>query len=121
VRQRQLLQQQAGKQQQQTTILLSGNNNTTNFINYADHLYDRTKIKTSDVQVLTDQFAPVENLLNPITNTLYNIGDKETPANKKVDLYSLQVTTLGLVLPVAIAWCWIFYMKRIIWKKTGKG
>jgi hypothetical protein len=66
------------RQQQQKTIPLSGNNNTTSdFINYADHLYDRAKIKTSDVPVLTDQFAPVENLLNPITSTPYNIGKKK--------------------------------------------
>jgi hypothetical protein len=48
------------QRQQQKTIPLSGNNNTTSdFINYADHIYDRAKIKTSDVPVLTDQFAPV--------------------------------------------------------------
>jgi hypothetical protein len=119
IKQRQ--QQQEEIQQQQKTIPLSGNNNTTSdFINYADHLYDRTKIKTSDVPVLTDQFAPVENLLNPITNTPYNIQEKETPANRKVDLYSIQGTTLGLVLPTAMAVVWIFYMKRKIWKGTRR-
>lgn len=117
---RQQQQQEGKQQQQQKTILLSGNNNTTDFINYANHLYDRTKIKTGDVPVLTDQFSPVENLLNPITSTPYNIGEKETPANRKVDLYSLQGTTLGLVLPIAMAGLWIFYMKRTIWKGTTR-
>jgi spermidine synthase len=104
------------QQQQQKTILLSGNNNTTDFINYADHLYDRTKIKIGDVPVLTDQFAPVENLLNPITSTTYNMAEKEIPRNTKVDLYSVHGTTLGLVLPTAIAGFWIFYMQSV-WKE----
>ena len=28
--------------------------------------------------MLTDQFAPVESLLNPITRTPHNIGEKES-------------------------------------------
>jgi hypothetical protein len=117
---RQQQQQEGKQQQQQETIPLSGNN-TTDFINYANHLYDRTKIKTGDVPLFTDQFAPVENLLNPITSTPYNIGEKEIPTNRKVDLYSIQGTTIGLVLPVVIAGLWIFYMKRTIWKGTREG
>jgi spermidine synthase len=121
MRHRKQQQQEVQQQQQQKTILLSGNNTNNNsslrndLINYADYFYDRTKIKTSDVPVLTDQFAPVENLLNPITSTPYNIEEKGSPANRKVDLYSVQGTTLGLVLPIAITGLWIFYMKRKIW------
>jgi spermidine synthase len=120
---RQMQQEQLQQQQQRQKILvLSGNNNNNSLptnndlISYADHLYDRTKIKTSDVPILTDQFAPVENLLNPITSTPYNIKEKETPANRKIDLYSVQGTTLGLVLPVAVTGLWIFYMQRSVWK-----
>ena len=115
------LKQQQEEQQQQKTIVLSGNNNssTTNeVIDYADHLYDRTKIKSNDVPMLTDQFAPIENLLNPITSTPYNIQEKETPANKKIGLDSVQGTTLGLILPVAIAGFWILYIQRTVWKGT---
>jgi spermidine synthase len=121
IKQRQQIQQEAQQQQQQKTIYLSGNkinNNsspTNDFVNYADNFYDRAKIKTSDVPVLTDQFAPVENLLNPITSTPYNIEETGSPTNRKVDLYSVQGTTLGLVLPIAITGLWIFYMKRKIW------
>ena len=97
-----------------TTISPSTNNE---IINYAEHLYNITKIKTSDVPIFTDQFAPVENLLNPIISRPYNIGEKEIPTNKRVDLYSLQGTTVGLVLPVAIAGFWIFYMQRSVWKE----
>ena len=64
------------------------------------------------------QFSPVENLLNPITSTPYNIKEKEIPTNRKIDLYSVQGTTLGLVLPIAIAGLWIIYMQRSVWKAT---
>lgn len=125
---RQMQQEQLQQHQQRQKILgLDGNNNNNNrlstnndLISYADHLYDRTKIKTSDVPILTDQFAPVENLLNPITSTPYNIIEKETPANRKIDLYSVQGITLGLVLPVAVTGLWIFYMQRSVWKVKEK-
>jgi spermidine synthase len=40
-----------------TTTTPSGNN----AVDYSDHLYASTKIRTDDVPLLTDQFAPVEN------------------------------------------------------------
>ncbi len=115
------------RQQQQKIILIGGTSNniydngSPNYyrhINYADHLLNRTKIRTGDVPILTDQFAPVERLLDPITSSHYNVGEKQIPTNIKVDLYSLQGTILGLVLPVATAVVWIFYMKRKIWLNT---
>jgi len=88
-----------------------------NSIDYANHLYDYTKIRTDDVPLLTDQFAPVENLLNPITGTAYNTEQKQIAMNTKVDTYSIEGTMLTLVLPIAIAVIWIFYMQSI-WKRT---
>src|SRR5947209_4244122 len=82
-------------------------------IDYADHLYDSTKIRTDDVPLLTDQFAPVENLLNPITGTAYITEQKQTAMNTKVDPYSVEGTMLTLVLPILIAVIWIFYMQSI--------
>src|SRR6266566_2401314 len=52
------------------SLTTTGGNNS---VNYSEHLYDSTKIRTDDVPLLTDQFAPVENLLNPITSQPYNI------------------------------------------------
>ena len=87
-----------------------------NSIDYADHLYDSTKIRTDDVPTLTDQFAPVENLLNPITGTAYITEQKQTAMNTKVDPYSVEGTMLTLVLPILIAVIWIFYMHSV-WRK----
>src|SRR5205823_5741184 len=93
------------KEQHQLTMTLSKNNNQNNnnisltaanggdnSIGYADHLYDSTKIRTDDVPLLTDQFAPVENLLNPITGKAYNIEQKQIAMNTKVDPYSTEGT-----------------------------
>ena len=87
-----------------------------NSIDYADHLYDSAKIRTDDVPLLTDQFAPVENLLNPITGKAYNIDQKQIATNTKVDPNSTEGTMLTLVLPIMIAVIWIFYIQSI-WKR----
>lgn len=112
--------------QHQLTIMLSKNNHQSNnnvsltasdnSIDYADHFYDSTKIRTDDVPLLTDQFAPVQNLLNPITGTVYNIEQKQIAMNTKVDPYSTKGTMLTVVLPLLIAVIWIFYMQSI-WKR----
>jgi hypothetical protein len=51
-------------------------------------------VTRDDVPLLTDQFAPVENLLNPITSTPYNIEHKQTAMNTKVDPSSPEGTSL---------------------------
>jgi hypothetical protein len=98
------------------------NNNNLNLtasdnpIDYADHFYDSTKIRTDDVPLLTDQFAPVENLLNPITGKAYNIEQKQIAMNTKVDPYSTKGIMLTVVLLIVIAVIWIFYTQSI-WRK----
>jgi hypothetical protein len=87
-----------------------------NSVDYAGHLYDSTKIRTDDFPILTDQFAPIENLLNPITDTEYNLEQKQITTNTKVDSYSIEGTMFTFVLPMLIAFIWIFYM-QINWRK----
>lgn len=43
--------------------------------------------------MLTDQFAPVENLLNPITSRPYNIGKKKFPPIKNRCIFSTRYCT----------------------------
>jgi spermidine synthase len=127
------IEQQEQKQlyQHQLTMMLSKNNHQNNntisvtattgrddFVDYANHLYDSTRIRTNDVPTLTDQFAPVENLLNPITGKAYNIAQKQIATNTKVDPQSTEGTMLTLVLPIAIAVIWIFYMQSIWRRRT---
>jgi len=97
-------------------ISLTAANGSYNIIDYADHLYDSTKIRTNDVPFITDQFSPVENLLNPITGKAYNIEQKQIAMNSKADAYSTEGTMLTLVLTITIAVIWIFHMQNI-WRK----
>jgi hypothetical protein len=89
-----------------------------NSVDYVGHLYDSTKIRTDDVPLLTDQFAPIETLLNPVTGTAYNIEQKQIVTNTKVDSYSIEGTIFMFVLPILITIIWIFYMQSI-WRKGG--
>jgi spermidine synthase len=98
-----------------TTTTITDHDNP---IDYAEHLYDPTKIRTDDVPTLTDQFAPVENLLNPLTGIPYNIEQKQIPMNTKVDPYSTEGILLTAIIPTIIASIWIFYLQRSIWKGT---
>lgn len=95
------------KESQQRHLLSEGNEG---IIDYASRLYNKATI-TEDVPLLTDQYAPVEKLLNPITREPYNIGS-QVMVNPKVDLHSIQGIAIAFVLPVIIATVWIFYLKK---------
>ena len=81
-----------------------------------EHFYTE-KIETNDVPILTDKFAPVDKLLNPITQQPYIIEELEydtTRNDQKEDQY--YGTIAGSLLVIAIIW--IFYL-IIIWKKQA--
>jgi hypothetical protein len=121
------------RQQQMKLISDSNsNNNSSDYfkddnvmhsIDYAQYLYDSAKIRTNDVPLLTDQYAPVENLLNPITGKSYNTDEQAiAPAatTTGMDLHYTQNTLLlfSLVIPLVITSIWIFYMRHIWRKRT---
>jgi spermidine synthase len=91
---------------------INGIPNNANGIDYTDYMYDTTRIKTEDVPIFSDQLAPVEKLLSPITNSPYYTG-KETPTNQKVDPYSIQAVLITYVLPLIICVIWALYMQNI--------
>lgn len=106
-------------QHQHQQILISNNLD----IDYADHLYDSTNIKTNDVPILTDQFAPVENLLNPITKKPYDIEKKEKKEEQgiatdtKIEMYyPNEGAFITFVIFALIIGLWIFYLQHI-WKE----
>jgi hypothetical protein len=91
---------------------INGIPNNANGIDYTDYMYDTTRIKMEDVPIFSDQLAPVEKLLNPISNSAYYTG-KETPTNQKVDPYSIQAVLITYVLPLIISVIWALYMQNI--------
>jgi hypothetical protein len=86
-------------------------------LDYLEHLYE-AELRTSDVPLLTDQFAPVEILINPVTNEPYNL--ENVPTKGSTSLSWIENTdSINLVLLTIIAVVWIFYTKRE-WKRNQK-
>lgn len=84
-------------------------------IEYADYLSDTRNINFDDVPIITDQLAPVEMLLNPITSEPYNVG-KQVSTNQRVDPFSVQGNAVTFGFPAGLLIIWIIYMLRI-WGK----
>jgi spermidine synthase len=84
---------------------------------YLEHLYE-AELQTSDVPLLTDQFAPIEILINPITNEPYNF--ENVPTKDSTALSWIEDTnSIKLVLLTIIAAVWIFYTQKE-WKRNQK-
>jgi spermidine synthase len=86
-------------------------------LDYLEHLYE-AELKTSDVPLLTDQFAPVDTLINPVTNDPYNL--ENVPTKGSTGLSWIENTdSIKLVLLTIIAAVWIFYTQKE-WKRNQK-
>ena len=79
--------------------------------------------KTDDVSILTDQFAPVENLLNPITKKPYDIEKDEKEEEQGLTTetniemyYPDKGAFITFVISALVVGIWIFYLQRI-WKE----
>ena len=101
----------------------NNDNNNRNFstaladVDYLGHLYE-AELKTSDVPLLTDQFAPVEILINPVTNEPYNLENVPTKGSTGISWIE-NSNSIQLVLLTIIAVLWIFYAQKE-WKRDQK-
>ncbi|MBD0360428.1 MAG: fused MFS/spermidine synthase, partial [Nitrososphaeraceae archaeon] len=86
-------------------------------LDYSEHLYE-AELKTSDVPLLTDQFAPVEILINPVTNEPYNLGNIPIKGSSGLPWIG-NTNSIKLVLLTIIAGVWIFYGQKE-WKRNQK-
>jgi len=85
-------------------VIIDGSND------YVNHLYDQ-QIQTHDVPILSDDYAPVETLLNPLTGQKYvkeivegnNVITKESVrTNYSIETLSLNITATTLSISIAI-------------------
>ncbi len=98
-------------------------NSTLKEVNYADYLLDSSKVKTDDMPLLTDQYAPVESLLNPLSSKPYSIEEQDNrniPINEKetgIDpfkiTFSFPIAFMAIILIM-----WVFSL-NIIWKNKN--
>jgi hypothetical protein len=100
----------------------NGNNNHNSStalddLDYLEHLYE-AELQTSDVPLLTDQFAPVEILINPVTNEPYNLENVPTKGSTALSWIE-DTNSVTLVLLTIIAAVWIFYLQKE-WKENQK-
>ena len=86
-------------------------------LDYSEHLYE-AELKTSDVPLLTDQFAPVDILINPVTNEPYNLGNIPSKGSSGLPWIG-NMNSIKLLLLTIIAGVWIFYAQKE-WKRNQK-
>ncbi len=75
------------------------------------------EIKTDDVPILTDQFSPVEQFLNPVTSKTLII--EEQSARVPLSFFWNEHTYITIFLLFIVGVYWIFQMQQI-WKKESK-
>ncbi|MDP9015480.1 MAG: fused MFS/spermidine synthase [Thermoproteota archaeon] len=92
-------------------------------VNYADYLLDSSKVKTDDVPLLTDQYAPVESLLNPLSSKPYSIEEQDnsnTPINEKeTGIDSFKITFSFPIAFMAIMLIIWGFSLNFIWKNKN--
>jgi len=85
----------------------------TNFVYRDKYLenYVGSQMKTDDVYVLTDQFAPVEYLLNPITNEPIDVVDERDVTRTVMPITTSAFATILLLLLLVAVWFAYFKIK----------
>ncbi len=92
----------------------TSDNNDRN-IDFVKHLYGE-EIRTADVPILTDQYAPVEQLLNPLTGRPYTVDEQIGTENIELPWTERGSTVFVVLGLIVFSWMWQF---REIWKTQG--
>ena len=99
--------------------LQEANTKVIDEINYGDYVLEGNLISKNDVPTLTDQYAPVENLLNPISGKSYSIEEQDNTKSsllaEKVHNPPIAVISISSILITIITIIWIFSLRQI-WK-----
>ena len=83
--------------------------------NDAVHFYNG-EIRTDDVPFLTDEYSPVEKLLNPVTSQPF-VKEGLWDQNTSSYIWYNQNTSIILGLMVTVAIVWLLYFKSS-WEKV---
>ena len=104
-----------------STVNFPGANKIIDEINYKDYVLESNVISKTDIPILTDQYAPVENLLNPISGKPYSIEEQNNTRTSIVGEKIHDPTTLIISIPIilitVVTIIWLFSLRQI-WKGT---
>ncbi|VFJ14307.1 spermidine synthase [Candidatus Nitrosocosmicus franklandus] len=99
------------------------NTKVINEINYQDYVLEGNEISKNDVPILTDQYAPVENLLNPISGKPYSIEEQnnskttsfvdERIRNPSTSTSATVTVSIPIILITILAVMWIISIRKI--------
>ncbi|HSA75385.1 MAG TPA: fused MFS/spermidine synthase [Candidatus Nitrosocosmicus sp.] len=99
--------------------LQEANTKVIDEINYGDYVLEGNLISKNDVPTLTDQYAPVENLLNPISGKSYSVEEQDNTRSsllaEKVYNPPIMVISISSILITIITIILIFSLRQI-WK-----
>jgi spermidine synthase len=91
-------------------------------IDYQDYVLENNLIDKNDVPIITDQYAPVEKLLDPISSKPYSIeeqsNNKSSSFGVKVNSSSIAILSLPAFLFIIMTITWIFFLMQI-WKNNS--
>jgi len=108
--------QDAEQQDKKGLELLSHQNNANSLLEDTGYLenYRASGMKTDNISILTDDFSPVETLINPITSQPYFNEDSVFSQDKSRIWFSESTAVkIGLLTAVVFAW---FALFRDTWK-----
>jgi len=91
-------------------------------VNYEDYVLESDQISKNDVPILTDQYAPVENLLDPISSKPYSIEEQSNNRSsffgENVNNSPRVIISLPLLSITITTIVWMFSLRQI-WKNTS--
>ena len=90
----------------------------TNDINYENYVLNTSGINTNDVPILRDQYAPVENLLNPLSGKNYDVEEQDNsklnPNESTLNADNFKITFSFPVVYMAITLViWVLLLNRL--------
>jgi hypothetical protein len=97
---------------------MSYQNDASNMLNDTGYLenYRVSGMKTDDISILTDDFSPVESLINPVSSQPYFNEDSVFSENKSRAWFSENTgVKIGLLIAVGFTWLTFF---RSTWNES---
>jgi len=97
---------------------LSYQNKTNNLLNNTSYLenYHISGMRTDNIPILTDEFSPVEIMINPVTSQPY-FNEDSVFSQEESRIWFSESSIVKLTLLIAVAFTWLTLFQGI-WKKS---